>query len=207
MAAHSTSTANLVGQAEQDEGAGVLRQRQHLEGHLAQDRERAPAAREAAAQVVAGDVLHHAAAGLEDLAAAVHGAHAEQVVARRAGADRAARRTCWWRTRRRWWPGPPRRPRSGPSSIGSKASIWPRSASIVLDLRQGRAGAGRHDHLGRLVQRDAAHGLGRHVGGGLHRPADPLLGAGARHLERRAGRRRLGEHARELALVDGAHVG
>ena len=36
-----------------------------------------------------GDVLHHAAAGLEDLAAAVDGAHAQQMVARRAGADAA----------------------------------------------------------------------------------------------------------------------
>ena len=77
---------DLVRQAEQDQGAGILGHRQHLEGHLAHDRQRAPAAGQAAAQVDAGDVLHDAAAGLEDLAAPVDAAHAQQVVARRADA-------------------------------------------------------------------------------------------------------------------------
>ena len=49
-----------------------------------------------------------------------------------------------------------------------------------LDLGERRAGAGRHHHLARLVERDAAHRLGRDVGRRLHRPADLLLGAGAR---------------------------
>ena len=83
--------------------------RQDLEGHLAQDRQRAPAARQAAAQVDAGDVLHDAAAGLEHLAAAVDRPDAQQMVARGAGADAPRARRCWWRTRRRWWPGRPRR--------------------------------------------------------------------------------------------------
>src|SRR6185503_2211255 len=47
----------------------------------------APAARQTATQVNARDVLHHAAAGLEDLASAVDRAHAQDVVAGRAGAD------------------------------------------------------------------------------------------------------------------------
>ncbi len=90
LAAHGGAQGldrEFVGQAEQDDGGRILRHRQHLEGHLAQDRKRAPAARQAAAQVDAGDVLHHAAAGLEDLASAVDGAHAQDVVAGRAGAD------------------------------------------------------------------------------------------------------------------------
>ena len=51
--------------------------------------ERAPGARHQLAEIVAGDVLHHAAAGLEGLAAAGHRCHAEEMVARGARLDPA----------------------------------------------------------------------------------------------------------------------
>ena len=46
-----------------------LRPRQHLEGHLGEDAERAPGAGHQLDEVEAGDVLHDAAAGLDHLAA------------------------------------------------------------------------------------------------------------------------------------------
>ena len=46
--------------------------RQHLEGDLGHDAERAPGAGQQLAQIVAGDVLDHAAARTERLAAARH---------------------------------------------------------------------------------------------------------------------------------------
>ena len=91
----------LVGQAEAEQRARLGGLRQHLHGDLGHHRERAPGAGNGLAEIVAGDVLHHAAAGFEGLAPAVHAR------ARRAD-DRARRRPgcggCrrgWWRTRRR----------------------------------------------------------------------------------------------------------
>jgi hypothetical protein len=54
---------------------------QHLEGHVGDDGERAPGTGEALGQIVAGDVLHHAPARLERLAASGDGVYAEHVVA------------------------------------------------------------------------------------------------------------------------------
>ena len=68
---------NLVWQAEQQNGAGVFRRRQHLEGDLGHDRQCAPAAGNAAAEVDARDVLHDPAARLEDVAATVYAPQAK----------------------------------------------------------------------------------------------------------------------------------
>ena len=81
--------ADLVGQPEHDHGRRRLGARHDLEGRLGDDREGAPAAGDAARDVVAGDVLHHAATGLDQLAMTGDGAHAEQVVAGRARVDAA----------------------------------------------------------------------------------------------------------------------
>ena len=60
-----------------------------LKVDLGDDGERAPRAGEALGEVVAGDVLHHAPARLERLAAAGDGLDAEHMVARRARLDAA----------------------------------------------------------------------------------------------------------------------
>jgi hypothetical protein len=52
--------------------------------------------------VIAGDVLHHPAAGLEQLGAAVDASYAEQVVARGAVLDAAGARHVGGEHRRRW---------------------------------------------------------------------------------------------------------
>ncbi len=197
---------DLVGQAEQDQGCRILGRRHHLEGHLAHDRQRAPAARQAAAQVVAGDVLHDAAAGLEDLAAPVDAAHAEQVVAGSADADAAGA-------------GQVGGEHAGDGALVRLPAVehgeldrlegqhLAAGGERVLDLFERRAGPRRHHHLGGLVERDAAQAFGRYVGRRVHGPADMLLGAPAQHRDRRVGGRRLGEHARALALIDRADVG
>ena len=57
---------------------------------LGHDRERAPGAGERAAEIVAGDVLHHPAARPDRLAAAIDRLHAEHMIARRAREDAPA---------------------------------------------------------------------------------------------------------------------
>ena len=144
----------------------------HLERHLAHDRQRAPAARQAAAQVEAGDVLHHAAAGLEDLAAAVDRPHAQQVVARRADADAPRAGQVGGEDAADGGLRRPRRRRAARKLDRLERQHLPARGERVLDLRQRRAGARRHHHLARLVERDAAQALGRHAGRRVHRPAD-----------------------------------
>ena len=69
--------------------SSVSGSRQRLDRHVGHRRERAPGAGEQLAEVVAGDVLHHAAAGLEGLAAARNRRQAEEMIARGAGLDAA----------------------------------------------------------------------------------------------------------------------
>ena len=58
--------------------------RQHLERRFRDHPERAVAAAEEFHEVKAGDVLHHPAAGLDDFAAPVDEAQANEKIARRA---------------------------------------------------------------------------------------------------------------------------
>ena len=67
----------------------MLGRRQHLEGHLGHGSERAETAGEQLAQIVAGDVLHHPPAGLDQIAAPGDRLDAEEVVARGPGLDPA----------------------------------------------------------------------------------------------------------------------
>ena len=91
----------LVGQAEAEQRARLGRAGQHLHGHLGHHRKRAPGAGNRLAEIVAGDVLHHAAAGFEGLAPAVHARHPEQMVARGAEPGCGGCQRGWWRIRRR----------------------------------------------------------------------------------------------------------
>ena len=101
IACRAPSTAASVVEPGDDQRRHGLRPRQHLEGHLGDDGERAPRAGEPLGEVVAGDVLHHAAAGLERLAAPGDGLDAEDMVARRARLDPARAAGSWPRARRR----------------------------------------------------------------------------------------------------------
>ena len=91
--------------------AECFRQRFHFERQLRDDAERAERAGEQFAEVVAGDVFHHAAAAFERHAAAVDRVDADHVVANRAvavapravpirGHDAADRRLGWHAARR-----------------------------------------------------------------------------------------------------------
>ena len=82
--------AVLIGEAETEHGADLALGGEHLERDLGHDRERAPGAGQHPREIVAGDVLHHPAAGPDGLAAAVDRLHAEHMIARRARKDAPA---------------------------------------------------------------------------------------------------------------------
>ena len=119
----------------------------------------------------AGDVLHHPAAGLEDLAAAVDGRA-------RPADDRAPRRRLMRRA-------PDMLVANTPAMVawlrlaarergeldGLEGQHLSAAGERVLDLLERRAGARRHHHLAGLVERDAAQALGRYVGRRVHRAA------------------------------------
>jgi len=63
--------------------------RQRLDGDIGHGAKRAPGACHQLAEIVAGDVLHHAAAGLEGLGPARHRRHPEEMIARCARLDAA----------------------------------------------------------------------------------------------------------------------
>ena len=158
-----------------------LRPGQHLDRHLGQDGERAPGTRHQLAEVVAGDVLHHPAAGLEDFAAAGHRGEAEEVVACGAGLDPARA-------------GQVRRQRA---ADGAAAAAAAEDGAIVhrlegellalggderLDLGKRRTGVRREHQLRGLIERDAGERgeVERQIG--LRRPADRALRAMADDL-------------------------
>ena len=159
--------------------------RHHLQRHLGHDGERAPGARQQLAEVVAGDVLHHLAAGLETVAEARHRVRAEQMIARparldparpgEAGGDHAADGAGSGRAEQR----------RGIDGLEGELLV------LGVDQRhhvgQRRAGLHRDDQLVRLVggdgveRRQVEHRIGR------HRLADLALGAMADDLERLLG--------------------
>ena len=94
VASRFTSRSRIASDGRQiraggDERRGFFRQRFDLERQLRDDAERAERTGEQLAEVVAGDVLHDAAAALERDAAAVDGVDADHVVAHRAVAEPA----------------------------------------------------------------------------------------------------------------------
>ena len=78
---------HIVGEARKNQGPAGLRRRQHLEGEIGEGAEGAERAGHQFADIVAGDVLDHPAAGLEGLAAAADRVQPQQVVAGRARLD------------------------------------------------------------------------------------------------------------------------
>ena len=181
--AQRSETGGARARPHQERGL-VLGRRQHLEGHLGHGDQGAEAAGEQLAQIIAGDVLHDPAAGLDRVAAPGHRAHAEEVIARGAGLDP---------TRAREVAGDHAADRAAPRFAAKQRAVIRRLERELLlvvgeaglDLGQRRADLRRHHELGRLVQADAAEAIETDLGLRLDRPAVAALGARAEDLERR----------------------
>ena len=175
----------LVGQTQENQRARLVWGRQDLNRHLIQHGKRPPGAREQLGEIVAGDVLHHLAAGFEDLPASVDAAEAQQVIPRGAG-------------------GKPPRAREiahhGADQCplpGFLAEQWSEIRRFEgqhlvalrqqrLDVAHRRAGAqGHHQLLGCVVDDAADAGKVEHLVA-CHRPAERDLAAAAAHIERLA---------------------
>ena len=162
----------------------MLGRRQHLEGHLGHGDQGAEAAGEQLAQVIAGDVLHDPAAGLDRVAAPGHRAHAEEVIARCAGLDP---------TRAREVAGDHAADRAAPWFAAKQRAVIRRLERELLlvvgeaglDLGQRRPDLRRHHELGRLIQANAAEAIETDLDLCLDRTAVATLGARAEDLERR----------------------
>ena len=76
-------------EADDKHRSGALRRRHDFNRHFMQRREGAPGAGEQFAEIIAGDVLDHLAAGFERLRPPADGMKAEQMIARGAGLDAA----------------------------------------------------------------------------------------------------------------------
>ena len=85
---HRPVRGNVI-QPPQRQRALALGPRHHLQGHLRHDRERAPGPRQQFAEVVAGDIFHDFAAGLETVAEAGHRMSAQKMIAGATGLDTA----------------------------------------------------------------------------------------------------------------------
>ena len=177
---HRLVGARVV-EAENQHGRLGLRTRQHLDRHLGHGGERAERAGQQLAEIVAGDVLHHAAARLEGLGAARHRREAEEMIARGAGLDaprprKVRRERAAERARVR-----------GPAE--DRAVIHRLEGELLalaldqrLDLGERRAGPGREHQLLRLVQRHAGEPgqIERQIG--LARAAERALASRAPRL-------------------------
>ncbi len=151
-------------------------------------------------QVVAGDVLDHPAAGLEQLAAAGYGADAEHMVAHRARLDPA--RPGQVAGDHAAQAGAGRRLAEQGAEIGGlEGELLLVLGELRLDLGERRAGLGRQHQLGRLVERDAGMADEAEILRRLDRPPERLLAAGADQRQRRLRRHRLGHRRRQLGLV------
>ena len=198
---HRRSGAGVV-ETEHHDGRLGFRPRQRLDRDFGHRGERAERAREQLAKVVAGDVLDHASAGLESLAAARHRGYAEKMVARRAGLDPAR-------------PGQVRRERAAERPrFGGRAEdravvhrLERKLLALVvhqrLDLCDRRAGFRRQHQFLRLVQRHARQRgeIEREIG--LARAAERALGAATHELQRLAFRQRPAHGVLDILSVPG----
>ena len=189
-----------IGKAETQHGADLARGRKHLDGDLGHHRERAPGAGKRAAEIVAGDVLHHPAARPDRLAAAVDRLHAEHMIAHRAGEDAPAAGEIGGDH-----PAdgalPPPEAEHRPEIDGLERHFLIVLGQRLLDLADRRAGPGHQHELARLIELNAGEVLGAQHRAILHRAPHLALGAAPHHLERRA---RVGGLGHEIGkLLDG----
>ena len=192
-------------EAQNDERAGALGPRQHLEGHARHDGERPPASANSAAEIIARDVLHDAPATAEGLPRTGDRLDTEKVIARatrnhttaagkirrKDSADRAAVR---WRTKHR------------PEIDGLEGEHLALLGEALLDVHEWRTGARAHDEFRRLIERDAAERGRRDSETRIDGTADRTLGAGADHLHRHLGTRGVHDQALKLALASWACI-
>ena len=151
----------------------------------------------APSEIVAGDVLHHPSAGLDDLAPAIDRRHAENVIARRAGKDAPTARVIG---------GDHAADRGlaravaehGPKIDRLEGERLIALGEKLLDLADRRSGLDHEHELARLVKRNADQALGRDHGAGMHRAPELALGAAAHHLEWRARIDRLADEVGQL---------
>ena len=189
MTAAMTLPAAAIVKVHHQNGLLAFGPRQCLHRHVGHGRKRTPGAGEKLAEVVAGDVLHNAAAGFEGLAAPGNGTEAEKMIARGAGlypprpgevssectADRArVRRTSEKRPVIHRLEGQPL------AACGGQR----------FHLGERRAGLRRQHQLLRLVERDAGQGRKVERRVPLRRPADRALAAPPDDFERLAARER-----------------
>ena len=163
--------------------------RENLEGRVGQNGERAPRARHAFGQIVARDVLHHPAAGLECLAAARDRLDSQNMVARRSGLE----------------PARPRKVRSENAADRAPAGRGPEQGTVIHRLEgellatrleqpfdfseRGSRARGEHQLL-RLIESDASKARKIERMGGVDRSPDAALRAMSHDLERQLLRRR-----------------
>ena len=162
-----------------------FRPRQRLDRDVGHDGERAPGASQKLAEVVAGNVLHHAAAGFERLAASGNRAEAKEMVAGGAGLDAP-------------WAGEVRREcatdRAAVGRNAQKRTIVHRlegklltvSRDQRLDLGKRRARPRRQYELGGLVEGDSGKPGNVERGVPLRCAADHALAAAADNFQRLA---------------------
>ena len=169
-------------EAEHQHGRLGLGPRQRLDRDVRHCRKRAPRSGHELAQVVAGDVLDHAAARLEFLAAPGHRSEAEEMIARRARPDAARARQIGGEhaADRRLARRPPEQRAVVHRLEGELLRL---RVEQVLDLGERRAGARREHQLLGLVKRDAGERgqIERRID--LRGPAERALGAVADDLE------------------------
>ncbi len=204
-AGHRRDGSHIVETGEH-ERSRLLRRRQHLDADLGQHRERAVGARHQLREVVAGDVLHHATAGLELLAAAAHGVEAQEMIAGRAllypartreiAEQHAAeglllRRGAHQRT--------PVAGLEGQHLLGL--------GEQALDLRERRRRTGGEHQLLGLIAAHAGEARGVQHVRRLHRPAEAALGAVGDHLQGLAFGDGPGDELCELAAIWRAEAG
>ncbi len=190
----------------QDHGARRLGPRQHLDADLGQRRERAVRAGHQLREIVAGDVLHHPPAGLEDLAKSAHGFETEEVIARRALANAARPREIASehaaQSRRLVVGAEQRAPIAGLESEHLTRAIERR-----FDLAERRRRAGGQHQLRRLVIANARERAEIEHMRQLQRPAEAALAAAGDQLQRLFAGERLPDDRDELLLVGGAEMG
>ncbi len=150
---HGGAGARVV-EARHQHGRFGLRLGQDFHGDVGHRAQRAPGAGEQFAQVVAGDVLDHAAARLDGVAAAGHRGDAQKVVARGARLDAARAGEIG---------GDHAADGALPRRLAEQRAVIHRLEAELLvvfrkqrlDLGERRAGARRQHQFFRLVERDA----------------------------------------------------
>ena len=180
---------HLVVQSGQDQGPARLWCRQHLEGQVGEGAQGAEGPGHQLADVVAGDVLHDPAAGLEGLAAPAYRVQTQQMVAGSARFDTArARQIAGEYTADRRSAGGLAKQRPQIRRFEGELLVGCRQGR--LDFRQRRARLRRHHQLFGFVQADSGEVGQVEPMIGLERAAKRPLAPSADNLEWHLVRRR-----------------